>query len=62
MERGGRQRVPLARTNCLKFSFVPSAVSMFNEVLSVHKMTGVCVCVRVCVCVCIYVVYPDVCL
>ena len=30
MEADGRLRVQLARTNRLKFSFVPSAISLYN--------------------------------
>ena len=31
VEGGGRLQVPLARTNRLKLSFLPSAISMFNR-------------------------------
>ena len=55
MERSGGLQVPIARTNHLKFSCVPSAVSVFNGFFfSVRKMTGVRACVRACVCVCVW--------
>ena len=33
MERSGGLQVPVARTNHLKFPFVPSAVSVFNGIV-----------------------------
>ena len=55
MEGSGRLQVTLARTNRLKFSFLPSAISTFNRRFE-HKYydssTRLCVCVCVCVCVC----------
>ena len=54
MEGRERLRVPLVKTNRLKLSLVPPAISMFNisferKIIGVRARARECVCVRACV-------------